>query len=154
MLIPEDKVVRQGTSLERGHEGAGLPVPSSSPAAMVNVVPAQVASIDRGLMRVWPQAENGDGNTGPTDSRVWLKAQIVEVVQAPEGRLLSLLVGSAQVSALVGSESDRFGRWASGMAVEIHVGRYEAWLKPHGGGWPPVLCGILYLDRHTLDRAR
>lgn len=102
----------------------------------------------------WSQKEEGDLSGPLADSRVWLRARIVEVGRAPEGRLLSLVVGSAQVSALVGSELDSFGQWHPGMAIEIHVGRYEAWLKPCGNGCPPVPCGILYLDRHTLGGAR
>jgi hypothetical protein len=102
----------------------------------------------------WSQNDEEDRNGLLADSRVWLRARIVEVGTAPEGRLLSLLVGSARVSALVGSESDSFGQWTPGMAIEIHVGRYEAWLKPSGNGCPPVLCGILYLDQHALGGAR
>lgn len=278
MLIPDDETVRNETPLERGHEGMSVRAFSSSPNAMVNVVPAQVASIYRGLVRVgirlrvgertnlavrlplghgmannlsagqwvkalipseavqleagyfrqgkrrwnrwignvlsvesasgeqmvtvglhndqfmltscgsimgsdrclqvwdtvnvvvdptritleaasaagsaWSQKEEEGLSDLLADSRVWLRARIVEVGKAPEGRLLSLLVGSARVSALVGWESDSFGQWAHGMAVEIHVGQYEAWLKPRGNGCAPILCGILYLDQHTLGGAR
>ncbi|MDI3467408.1 MAG: hypothetical protein OJF50_006229 [Nitrospira sp.] len=278
MLIPDDKTIRNKMPLEHRHEGMSFQASPSSPKAMVNVLPAQVAAIYRGLMRVgirvrvgertnlavrlpldhrlanalsagqwvkalipseavqleagyfrlgkrrwnrwignvlrveslsgerlvtvglhndqllltscgpimgsdhypqtwdtvnvvvdptritlevasvatptWSQTEERAMSDSPSDSRVWLRARIVEVGEVPEGRLLSLLVGSARVSALVGSESDSFGQWVPGMAVEIHVGRYEAWLKPRGIGCPPVLCGILYLDQHALGGAR
>lgn len=88
------------------------------------------------------------------DVRVWLKAQIIETGEAPEGRLLSLLVGVARVSVLVGRDEDRFTRWRPGMTIEIHIGRYEAWVKPCGSDCPPTLCGLLYLDHQSLASAR
>jgi hypothetical protein len=88
------------------------------------------------------------------DVRVWLKADIIEIGEAPEGRLLSLLVGVARVSVLVGRDEDRFTRWSPGMTIEIHIGRYEAWVKPCGSDCPPTLCGLLYLDHQFLAGAR
>lgn len=88
------------------------------------------------------------------DARVWLRAQVMELGDASEGKLLSLLIGTARVSVFVGREEDSFGRWTRGMTLEIHVGRYEAWLKPCGSHGPPVSCGLLYLDYQSLAGAR
>ena len=88
------------------------------------------------------------------DARVWLKANITEVDGDLDGRLLSLLVGTARVSVLVGREDDHFDRWEANMSIDIHIGRYEVWVKPWGIDCPPVLCGLLYLDHQSLASAR
>ncbi|MBS0169996.1 MAG: hypothetical protein JSR62_06540 [Nitrospira sp.] len=90
----------------------------------------------------------------PPDAAVWLKAIIAEVDRDLEGRLLSLLIGTARVSVLVGREADHFAGWAVGMPLDIHIGRYEAWVKPSGTDCIPVLCGLLYLDHQSLASAR
>lgn len=84
------------------------------------------------------------------DARVWLKAQIIQTDEAQEGRLLSLLVGTARVSVLIDREGDSVRRWSPGLTIEIHIGRYEARMKPCGRDCPPVLCGLLYLGRQSL----
>ncbi len=88
------------------------------------------------------------------DARVWMRAQVTEVAEASEGRFLSLLIGTARVSVFIGREEDSFGRWNSGMTLDIHVGRYDAWLKPCRSDCAPVLCGLLYLDSHSLAAGR
>ncbi len=88
------------------------------------------------------------------DARVWLKANITEVDGDLDGSLLSLLVGTARVSVLVEQEDNHGASWASGMSIDIHIGRYEAWIKPAGKDCPPVLCGLLYLDHQSLASAR
>lgn len=88
------------------------------------------------------------------DARVWLKATIAEVDRDLDGRLLSLLVGTARVSVLVERKEDHFAGWAAGMLIDIHIGRYEAWVKPCGKDCLPVLCGLLYLDHQSLASAR
>lgn len=85
---------------------------------------------------------------------MWLKATIAEVDGDLEGRLLSLLIGTARVSVLIGREDDHFAGWAAGMLIDIHIGRYEAWVKPCGRDCAPVLCGLLYLDHQSLASAR
>lgn len=121
--------------------------------AAVNVVvdPAQISLIAD--MREDTLSTVGDDSKtfDPfRDARVWLKAQVKEIGAAPEGMFLSLLVGVACVSVFIGREDDSFGQWRSGMTLDIHVGRYDAWLKPCGGESVPVLCGVLYLDSQSL----
>ncbi len=88
------------------------------------------------------------------DAWLWLRATIVDVESDCNGRLLSLLVGTAHVSVRVEQVDDHFGSWEPGMLIEIHIGRYEAWVKPYGRGCTPVLCGLLYLDHQSLAGAR
>ncbi|MCW5799437.1 MAG: hypothetical protein LZF60_260030 [Nitrospira sp.] len=88
------------------------------------------------------------------DARVWLRGTIAEVDKDVDGRLLSLLIGAARVSVLVGREDDHFASWAAGMFIDIHIDRYEAWVKPCGRDCAPVLCGLLYLDHQSLAGAR
>lgn len=88
------------------------------------------------------------------DARVWMRAQVTAVGEAPEGRFLSLLIGTARVSVFIDREQDGFGRWNSGMTLDIHVGRYDAWLKPCSSDGAPVLCGVLYLDSHCIAVTR
>ncbi|MCC6966769.1 MAG: hypothetical protein IT391_10890 [Nitrospira sp.] len=85
---------------------------------------------------------------------MWLRAAIIDVDSDLDGRLLSLLVVTAHVSVRVEQEDDHFGAWKAGMPIEIHIGRYEAWVKPYGRDCPPVLCGLLYLDHQSLAGAR
>lgn len=82
-----------------------------------------------------------------SEARVWLKAQVIEVKEVPSGKVLSLLIGSAQVWVMVGHDEDPFRCWASGMAVAFYVNQYEAWVKPQNDEYPPALCGPLYVDR-------
>ncbi len=88
------------------------------------------------------------------DARVWMGAHVTEIGEAPEGKVLSLLIGTARVSVFIGWEDDSFGRWSSGMRLDIHVGRYDAWLRPAGSGHALILCGLLYLDSHSLTVTR
>ena len=88
------------------------------------------------------------------DVRVWLRATIVDVDRDLDGRLLSLLVGTTRVSVLVEQEDDHCASWEAGMIIDIHIGRYEAWIKPWGRDCSPVLCGLLYLDHQSLASAR
>ncbi len=88
------------------------------------------------------------------DARVWLRAQVTDIGKAPEGTFLSLVIGTARVSVFIGRDEDNFGRWNSGMTLEIHVGRYDAWLKPGRPDCAPVLCGLLYLDHQSLASSR
>lgn len=90
----------------------------------------------------------------PGDARVWLRATITRADRDLDGSLLSLLIGTARVSVLVGRKDDHFACWAAGMLIDIHIGRYEAWVKPYGRDCPPVLCGLLYLDHQSLASAR
>lgn len=88
------------------------------------------------------------------DARVWMRAQVTEIGEASEGKFLSLLIGTARVSVFIGWEDDSFDRWSSGMTLDIHVGRYDAWLKPAGGDRASVLCGLLYLDSQSITATR
>ena len=49
------------------------------------------------------------------DAWLWLRATIVDVESDCDGRLLSLLVGTAQVSVRVEQVEDHFGSWEAGM---------------------------------------
>jgi hypothetical protein len=99
-------------------------------------------------------SRNGEKNNPVSDARVWLKGQITHIGHSQEGTLLSLLIGSAHVSVFIDQEDDDFRRWTSGMAVEIHVDQYDAWLKPRGHDRSAIFCGILYLDHHSASGAR
>ncbi len=103
------------------------------------------------------QSSEGDGkqmSCSGQDARVWLSAIIANVDRSIDRSLLSLLVGTARVSVLVKQEHDHFACWAAGMLIEIHIDRYEAWVKPDGRDGPPVLCGLLYLDHQSVASAR
>ena len=101
----------------------------------VNIVvdPTKI-SLDAGMRIETAPTVSHDGETFDPfrDARVWLSAQVTEIGEAPEGKFLSLLIGTARVSVFIGREEDSFGRWKSGMTLDIHVGRYDAWLKPCG----------------------
>lgn len=88
------------------------------------------------------------------DARVWLKGQITHIGHSQEGTLLSLLIGTASVSVFIDQEDDDVRRWTTDMNVEIHVDQYDAWLKPRGSNGSAILCGILYLDHHSVAGAR
>lgn len=115
------------------------------------VVDPMKIDLDDSVSREAMRTVSYDGGTFDSfqDARIWLRAEVREVVKAPEGTFLTLLIGTARVSLLVGREGDSFGLWRSGMVLEIHVGRYEAWIKPSGSDSVPVLCGVLYLDSQT-----
>lgn len=98
-------------------------------------------------------SRNGEQNDPVSDARVWLKGQITHIGHSQEGTLLSLLIGTAQVSVFIDQEADDFRRWTSGMNVEIHVDQYDAWLKPRGSDRSAIFCGILYLDHHSASGA-
>jgi len=103
------------------------------------------------------QSSEGDGkqmSCSGQDARVWLSAIIANVDRSIDRSLLSLLVGTARVSVLVEQEHDHFACWAVGMLIEIHISRYEAWVKPYGRDSSPVLCGLLYLDHQSVASAR
>ncbi len=88
------------------------------------------------------------------DARVWLKAQVTEIGEAPEGTLLSLVIGIARVSVFIGREEDPVRQWSPGIKLDIHIGRHDAWLKRSGSDSAPVLCGILFLDSQSLAATR
>ncbi len=119
----------------------------------LNIVvdPAQIR-LDAGIRNHQPQTVD----PGPAkfdhvrDARVWMRAQVTEVGEAPEGMFLSLLIGAACVSVFIGREDDNFNQWRSGVTLDIHVGRYDACLKPYGGDSAPILCRVLYLDSQSL----
>lgn len=123
----------------------------------VNIVvdPTKI-SLDLGMRQGVAPAVNRNGGTFDPfhDVRVWLRAQVTDVGEAPEGRVLSLLIGTARVAVFLGRENDSFCCWAVGMTLDIHVGRYDAWLKPRGSECAPVSCGLLYLDSQSLAAAR
>ena len=124
---------------------------------IVNIVvdPTKIG-LDAGIRNEPAQPVPHDGETFDPfrDARVWLSAQVKEIGEAPEGKFLSLMIGTARVSVFIGREEDSFDRWESDMTLEIHVGRYDAWLKPCGHTSPPVLCGLLYLDSQSLANTR
>ncbi|ULA67645.1 MAG: hypothetical protein LZF62_240254 [Nitrospira sp.] len=113
-----------------------------------------------GLRDGFPQnVQSSEGDDKQTscsdqDALVWLRATIADAGKDMDGCLLCLLIGPARVSVLVAQEHDHFACWAAGMLIEIHIDRYEAWVKPAGRDGPPVLCGLLYLDHQSVASAR
>ena len=88
------------------------------------------------------------------DTRVWLTARVTEISEASEGEFLSLLIGTARVSVFIAREEDSFRQWTSGEILDIHVGRYDAWLKPRGSENERILCGVLFLDSRSIPVTR
>jgi hypothetical protein len=123
----------------------------------VNIVvdPTKI-SLDAGMQIEAAQIVRRDAEAWDPlrDARVWLKAQVTEIGEAPEGKFHSLVIGTARVSVFIDREEDRVGQWSPGMRLDIHVGRYDAWLKRSGSESAPVLCGILFLDSQSLATTR
>lgn len=115
----------------------------------VNIVvdPARVAlrqlTVDESARTAWPMAVHARGLTG---GRVWLRGFVQAIRQVPTGWLLSLDIGGARVSALVCAEAGLPWHVMPGVQVEVHVGQWEAWIKPCGIGREPVQGRLLYQD--------
>jgi hypothetical protein len=45
---------------------------------------------------------------------------------------------------VVCGHQDRSGEWAPGLPVEMHVGQWEAWLRPSGDDLDAVMCILAY----------
>lgn len=87
-----------------------------------------------------------------TGGRVWLKGRVQTLRQVPTGWLLSLQIGSAHVSALVRTEAGIPWNWMPGAEVEVHVGQWEAWVKPYGQDTDPMECRLLYPREESVHR--
>lgn len=83
---------------------------------------------------------------GLMGGRVWLKGTVQAIRQVPTGWLLSFDIGGARVSSLVCAESGLPWHLMPGVPVEVHVGQWEAWIKPVGMDTSPVQCRLLYQD--------
>ncbi len=79
-----------------------------------------------------------------TGGRVWLKGRVQAIRQVPTGWLLLFEIGGAHVSALVSTEAGIPWNWKPGVDVDVHVGQWEAWVKPHGRDMDPIQCRLLY----------
>jgi len=75
--------------------------------------------------------------------RVWLPARVEAVRTGEGGCIVSLDVGGAHVSAHISGDPETTCAWIPGLPVEIHVGQWEAWLKPKGGS-DTVFCRLVY----------
>ncbi|MGQ0812406.1 MAG: hypothetical protein ACT4OO_14445 [Nitrospiraceae bacterium] len=86
--------------------------------------------------------------TMQTDSRVWMKGLVRGANRLPTGWLVALEIGTARVSALVGRAWEMENRLEIGVPMQVHVGQYEAWLKPYGMDAKPIRCDLLYPSEH------
>ena len=76
--------------------------------------------------------------------RVWLKARVDGVRKGDSGCVISLNVGGARVSALLCEDQDTRCEWTPGLPVEMHVGQWEAWLRPTAKDADGVMCKLIY----------
>jgi len=93
-------------------------------------------------------------NNSLEDPYVWIRGRITELATAPEGQLLYLLIVTAKVSVLAADDENRPDQWEAGMEIDIHIGPYDAWVRPRGANCPLVACGILYVDQHSATAYR
>jgi len=121
----------------------GLPRPQTwEPVSIVidpekvTLVPQRVANIERNLWAA--QSIQTAGN-----SPVWLRARIESVRTGAQGSVISLDVGGLHVSALICRDEAPY-EWAPGLPVEIHIGQWEAWLRPEGDRADPIFCRLMY----------
>ncbi len=89
---------------------------------------------------------------GLMGGRVWLKGTVQAIRQVPTGWLLSFDIGGARVSSLVCAEVGLPWHLMPGVQVEVHVGQWEAWIKPVGMDTSPVQCRLLYQDLESCGR--
>jgi hypothetical protein len=101
----------------------------------VTLVPQSRGMRDRGL------ADSIQTHAG---NRVWLKARIEAVRRAESGCVVSLNIGGARVSALIYGDEETMREWLPGSPVEMHVGQWEAWLRPPGDGLDAIMCKLVY----------
>ncbi len=76
--------------------------------------------------------------------RVWLKARVEAVRRSDSGSVVSLDVGGARVSALLCGDQATLCEWTPGLPVEMHVGQWEAWLRPTGDRIEAIMCTLFY----------
>ncbi len=76
--------------------------------------------------------------------RVWLKGRVEAVRKGDSGCVVSLDVGGARVSALIYGDEETMREWLPGSLVEMHVGQWEAWLRPPGDGLDAIMCKLVY----------
>lgn len=115
---------------------------------LVNIVvdPTRVTVMDeRPSLRAEPShwtTVNGQMLAG---TQVWMRGRVEGVRRGTAGPLLSLRIGGAHVSALV-SQEQRIA-WCPGpdTEVQIHVGHWEAWLRPVDKDVEPISCSLLYV---------
>ncbi len=100
----------------------------------VTLVPQLVGNMSRSKWAALQTAGN---------SPVWLRARIESVRTGAQGSVISLDVGGAQVSALIGRDEAQC-EWVPGLPVEIHVGQWDAWLRPAGDRTDPIFCRLIY----------
>lgn len=76
--------------------------------------------------------------------RVWLKARVEAVRRGESGSVVSLDVGGTRVSAVLCGDHATLCEWTPGLPVEMHVGQWEAWLRPTGDRIDAVMCKLVY----------
>jgi hypothetical protein len=79
-----------------------------------------------------------------TGTQVWMKGRVEGVRQVTAGPLLSLRIGDAHVHALVSQEQKTLWCPEPDTEVQIHVGHWEAWVKPLDQDVEPISCSLLY----------
>jgi molybdopterin-binding protein len=119
--------------------------PSAWDTVTITVDPARVRLVrqtsDDGVEQFHRETFSTQALTG---GRVWLKGCVQAIRQVPTGWLLLFEIGSAHVSALVSTEAWIPWNWKPGVDVDVHVGQWEAWVKPHGRDTDPIQCRLFY----------
>ena len=100
------------------------------------------------------QPETYDRRSFAAGGLVRMKGRIIAVRQAAHGWLLSLEIGNAHVSAMVGEEGQAHRSWMASMDVELQMSERETWMKPLDHDLPPVPCSLFYpsADASSVQR--
>jgi hypothetical protein len=77
------------------------------------------------------QPDSCEVRSGPTPDpgQIWLRGCVKKMQRCPMGVQLLLQIGQAQVSALICCGEQSLAQWIPGAPIEVHVGRYESWLR-------------------------
>ncbi len=76
--------------------------------------------------------------------RVWLKGAIQSVRRLPDACIAELKIGDAHLTAYVEQNPAFDGLWEPGLAIELHMSQWEAWIKPAGNVLGVVPCRLTY----------